>query len=441
MKVKMKKKVWIPTVIAVALLAILFVPIPNGQMRDGGTRVYSALTYKIIEWNRLYEDEKYTATKVYFIPDAWKSVDDLFAKEEPYIEKIVHATVIEMNGSSVLIEPLEGEWERQCADRISISVAGFDDIGAQEGSVVEVMYKGGIMESYPAQIHATGWKLSATLRHLPYTDEWLDKSTAERYDTNIFSDIIITKIYSDCFFAQPVLPMPYTIKLNGTLSDDWCVGDQIRCTYTNTYYDGESHRVECDFTAVEASDWKPDPGVTYKPVIYLYPERETEVSVMLEYDGKLTCTYPAYNHGWDVTAHPDGTLVDTEGQTYNYLYWEGESHTQYDFFEGFCVKGEDTAAFLEYALEKLGLTRREANEFIVFWLPMMQNNPYNLISFQGTAYTDSAKLEVEPAPDTLVRVFMAWQASDTYIGIPEQDLNAPARNGFTVVEWGGTQIK
>ena len=47
-----------------------------------------------------------------------------------------------------------------------------------------------------------------------------------------------------------------------------------------------------------------------KPVIYLYPEQEQDVSVRLDYDGKLTCTYPEYDDGWDVTAAPDGTLTD-----------------------------------------------------------------------------------------------------------------------------------
>lgn len=437
----MKKKIWIPIIVSVVLLAVLFVPIPNGQMKDGGTRVYSALTYKIVDWNRLYNDEMYSETKVYFGADAWKSIDDLFAEEEPNIESVVRATIIEINGSSVLIEPLEGEWERMSGDRISINVSKLEDIGAEVGSVVEVTYKGNIMESYPAKINAIGWKMSATLRHLEYTGEWLDKTTAEKYDTNVFSDIIITEIYSNCFFAETVIPMPYTIKLNGTLSEDWCVGDQIRCTYTNTYYDAENNRVECDFSSVEASDWEPEPGVDYKPVIYLYPEEKTEVSVTLDYNGKLICTYPSYDNGWTVTANPDGTLIDANGQTYNYLYWEGETNAQYDLSKGFCVKGEDTAEFLEYALAELGLTRREANEFIVFWLPMMQNNEYNIISFQGIAYTDSAKLNIDPAPDTLIRVFMAWQASEIYVNIPEQELNAPAREGFTVVEWGGTEIK
>ena len=105
------------------------------------------------------------------------------------------------------------------------------------------------------------------------------------------------------------------------------------------------------------------------------------------------------------------------------------------------MKGADTAAFLEDALAKLGLNRREANEFIVFWLPMMEQNPYNIISFQSDIYTESAKLDITPAPDTVIRVFMAWQASDEFVEMEAQELSAPEREGFTVIEWGGTEVK
>lgn len=178
-----------------------------------------------------------------------------------------------------------------------------------------------------------------------------------------------------------------------------------------------------------------------KPVIYLYPEEEIKVSVELTLDGELTCTYPLYNDGWIVTAYPDGTLIDTNGKYYNYLYWEGKSNTEYDFSKGFCVKGEDTAQFLEEALEKLGLNRKEANEFIVYWLPIMEENEYNIISFQTDKYTESAELNITPAPDTLIRVFMTFKASDDLVEIPEQTLTAPERKGFTVVEWGGSEIE
>ena len=165
-----------------------------------------------------------------------------------------------------------------------------------------------------------------------------------------------------------------------------------------------------------------------KPVIYLYPEEETAVTVKLDYAGALTCTYPAYGDGWTVTACPDGTLTDDAGQTYSYLYWEGTDTIAYDFSQGFCVAGTDTAAFLEDALAQLGLTRREANEFIVYWLPQMQKNPYNLIAFQSDR-------------DTQLRVYMAWKPLDKFMEIPAQSLTAPERTGFTAVEWGGCRVR
>ena len=178
-----------------------------------------------------------------------------------------------------------------------------------------------------------------------------------------------------------------------------------------------------------------------KPVIYLYPEQETTVSVSLDYAGTLTATYPAYENGWTVTAEPDGTLYDENGDEYSYLFWEGEDKTDYDFSKGFCVAGADTADFLREKLAEIGLTPREYNEFIVYWLPKMQDNPYNLIAFQSERYTDTAKLDIDPTPDSLLRVFMAWKPLHRAQNIEPQTFAPFARDGFTVVEWGGCEVK
>ena len=187
--------------------------------------------------------------------------------------------------------------------------------------------------------------------------------------------------------------------------------------------------------------WPLEEQYTEKPVIYLYPEAETDVTVQLDYVGDLTCTYPAYDGAWRVAAAPDGTLTDESGQTYRYLYWEGTDNVQYDFSEGFCVPGSETAAFLEDALAQLGLTRAEANEFSIYWLPQMEQNAYNLISFQQETYTDAAKLTITPQPDTLLRVFMAWKPLTSAVEISPQPLTAQERTGFTAVEWGGAKVQ
>ena len=164
------------------------------------------------------------------------------------------------------------------------------------------------------------------------------------------------------------------------------------------------------------------------------------MTVELDFNGRLTSVYPAYENGWTVTAQPDGTLKDAAGREYYCLFWEGETEVEYDLTTGFCVAGADTAAFLEDALRELGLTDKEANEFIIYWLPRMEGNAYNLISFQKEIYIDNAVLTIDPMPDSLLRVFMAWKGLDKPVEVEPQELNGCERVSFTVVEWGGVEM-
>lgn len=178
-----------------------------------------------------------------------------------------------------------------------------------------------------------------------------------------------------------------------------------------------------------------------KPVIYLYPTEKIDVKVSLDYDGELTCTYPKSDGKWEVTALPNGDLTDKkDGKDYSYLFWEGNSDTDYDFSTGFVVKGENSVEFLQEKLAYLGLTPKEYNEFIVYWLPKMQENPYNLIAFQTDRYTDHAKLTVEPKPDSILRVFMAYKPLEKAVEVAPQTLQKFERDGFCVVEWGGAEV-
>jgi len=346
---------------------------------------------------------------------------------------------------SIIVEPDEGDEARACGDRIAVDVSGLEICDSMEGSRIEVIYEDEIKnETYFPQIEPLECNVINDLRGSKYEGQWMyydnkDDLIIEEYPGGERRDLIIDMIYDDCFIAENVFPLPLRYKLNGKLSDEWCVGDQIEVEYDSMVYLEDYSKAEGEFKEVRESYFKLDENVCYKPVIYLYPEKEMNVKTELNIDGELTCTYPDYNNGWEVTAKPDGTLTDESGQIYNYLYWEGTTQVKYDFTKGFCVKGEDTAAFLENALEKLGLTRKEANEFIVFWLPLMQENPYNIISFQTDVYTEAAKLEVMPKPDTLIRVFMAWKPASSYVEMKEQKLSASERKGFTVVEWGGAK--
>lgn len=186
-----------------------------------------------------------------------------------------------------------------------------------------------------------------------------------------------------------------------------------------------------------------DPNVSYKPMIYLYPEEKAEVEVILKNKKLLTTTYPKYKDGWKVIANPDGTLVDEiSGREYYGLYWEGKNYTKINMTKGFVVKGEDSIKFLEEKLNELGLTDKESEEFIVYWLPKLEKNKYNYIYFAQTEEVNKyMPLEVNPKPDTVIRILMYYKPLDKKINVKEQKIKQTQRHGFMLVEWGGTLLK
>ncbi len=185
-----------------------------------------------------------------------------------------------------------------------------------------------------------------------------------------------------------------------------------------------------------------------KPVIYLYPRHTQDVVVSLKYQGMLTATYPDYDpgiKGWRVKAKPDGSLINSrDHQEYSYLFWEGVPNRDISEEDGtgFVVPAKDTKRFLREKLSALGLTPREYNEFIVYWFPRMQKNAYNFVRFAGKTYTSSAPLEISPRPDSLLRVFMTYRALQNPKSIDAKPQKLPhfRRKGFTVIEWGGTEL-
>ena len=182
-----------------------------------------------------------------------------------------------------------------------------------------------------------------------------------------------------------------------------------------------------------------------KPVIYLYPLQRGEVDVKVNFDGGFVVTYPKYENGWKVFAYPDGRLINlADGKEYSYLFWEGISGSKinYDLHKGFVVEGRKTALFLQETLSEMGLTPKEYNEFIVYWLPKMLSNKFNLIHFATKEeYEEKVRLEIHPQPDSVLRVFMVFKPLDKEVNILPQEIKPLERIGFTVVEWGGTELQ
>ena len=179
-----------------------------------------------------------------------------------------------------------------------------------------------------------------------------------------------------------------------------------------------------------------------KPVIYLYPKESMDISVQLNIKNSyFTTIYPKFNdkNTWNVRAKPNGDIL-INGKTYPYLFWEANSYNPQETNEGFIVNEENAEQFLEEKLSILGLNEKEKTDFITFWLPKLLHNKLSLCTFQTKKFFEDYELNVNPKPDSMIRIFLTIKKLDTPINIKEQKLVSVERKGFTVIEWGGSPL-
>ena len=180
-------------------------------------------------------------------------------------------------------------------------------------------------------------------------------------------------------------------------------------------------------------------GGIAKPVLYLYPKKTTKVTISFEHPELLETTYPKHNGTGEVKAHTNGDLYDNNGAYYYALYWDEKKVHDVDFSTGYYVEKDNAIEFLEKKLSYIGLSRREANEFIMYWLPILEKNEKSLVYFELTEERESYnKLSISPKPDSLLRLVIHIKKVDKKIDIPKQNLTKFQRKGFVAVEWGGT---
>ena len=179
-----------------------------------------------------------------------------------------------------------------------------------------------------------------------------------------------------------------------------------------------------------------------KPVIYLYPQKDTQVKVQV--GAQITKSEPIYpQEGWLVTAKPNGELT-YQNQNYPYLFWEGLGNGLYPDYRnrGVVVAQIDLVSILYKQLSQLGLNQKESADFMEFWQPKLPQTPYVRLTWLNTKEMDTlAPLAVTPRPDTSIRIFLEFQGLDKPIKLIPQTLSAPTRKGFTLIEWGGLLLK
>lgn len=175
-----------------------------------------------------------------------------------------------------------------------------------------------------------------------------------------------------------------------------------------------------------------------KPVIYLYPEKTTNVSIKV--GAHVTKSEPEYGSGWKVTVEPNGVLHDENGKKWQSLFWDGRGYGEYPTIrEGHVVSRQNVRGAIDHDLTALGLNERERTDFLEFWMPHMPDAPYIRLSWLTTSEMNQlAPLAVSPQPDTIIRVFLDFSGQESAkTQLKPQTLLSIPRKGFTLVEWGG----
>ena len=243
------------------------------------------------------------------------------------------------------------------------------------------------------------------------------KKNKDKYELVIINEISCD---GDCTLDMKIFEIP----IDKFITDK----DKYTVTIDHQYTD------DCDYDELDMT--------VKKPVLYLYPEEDMMVNVTFDNKDKLLSTYPKYKNEWNVFAKKDGTLIDENGRKYYALYWDENIKHEEKFKTGFYVKSKDSIKFLEEKLFEMGFTDREANEFIMYWLPIMEQGGDNLVHFHFTEDRQKQnKINIEPEVDSLFRVSIEIKKVKKKVSIKEQKIERFERYGFSALEWGGSIIK
>jgi hypothetical protein len=250
--------------------------------------------------------------------------------------------------------------------------------------------------------------------------------------------------FADCYHANKTITLCQEGQgsnvWSGSLTTDvqgrWGIANLPLGEYSLSVVQADSITTFLDLTNTVACDhgdlYYLEDQQAYAPNIYLYPDTETDVSVMLDFPsgGYVTVSEPEYENGWNVHVTPDGFI---DGG-YDYLFYEAIVVMPLQSSIGWILDGTDLENEFRRVLGSLGFVGREIDDFVEHWVPRVQGKPWYVMYPQDAE--QMSVLDISPVPDKVLRALFVIRPLNQPIPVTVPVVTPFERDRFTVVEWG-----
>lgn len=246
--------------------------------------------------------------------------------------------------------------------------------------------------------------------------------------------------FSDCYFGNQSVnlidPAGETHVLQTDAQGRYGIKDMPLGAY-KVAFDYQSMPFSFDLTNTASTDYKDlafmEPMQAAAPNLYLYPTVDTQVKVTLSFPlgGAVIESDPPYGSGWDVLVTPEGIIDDTFG----YLFYEASLPPAVTTSEGWMLDGANLEASLRELLERIGFVGREVQDFVDYWVPVLEGSPWYAVYPQDPE--KFVTVDIAPAPDKILRSLLFIRPMNQKLNLVEPPLPEPfPRDGYVAAEWG-----
>lgn len=200
---------------------------------------------------------------------------------------------------------------------------------------------------------------------------------------------------------------------------------------------GKNPRGDC------TNNWQqmgyPSPEICELCPLYLYPVKETQVSVVVKNARVTSSNFPYDTQAFEVTALPGSKLIRRDGLALPNIAYEYITKNVAPPKNGFVIRSGQLPTILWWYAVNLGLNNQETQDFVAFWQQKLPQSPYYFMShYSHEQVLEQLELNITPKPDTLIQVIMYFRPLPIpMLAQPPIFDTLPDRTGFVAVDFSG----